>query len=297
LAALLGAPGCPSDAPNGGSPGGSAATVVVGSKNFTEQFILAELMAQMIEAKTDLRVKRTLNLAGTMVCHPALTQGEIDLYAEYTGTALTAILKQPVITDPDKAYHAVKKAYRDEHACTWLQPFGFNNAYTLTVRKAFADEKGLKTFSDLKPIADALSAGFTAEFAEREDGYKGVKKAYGLEFGETRDMDPGLMYEAVAQKQVDVICAFATDGRIQAYDLAVLEDDKSFFPPYYAAPVVRNETLAKHPEIAQALAPLAGLLDDATMQKLNFEVDEKKQEPRDVARSFLIEKGLTKKNP
>jgi glycine betaine/choline ABC-type transport system substrate-binding protein len=254
--------------------------------------IIAELMAQMIEAKTDLDVQRKLNLGGSMICHTALTRGEIDLYAEYTGTALTAILKQAVSSDPDQVYQAVKQAYAERFQCEWLMPFGFNNTYTLTVRGEFADSKGVSRISELAPLAAELEAGFTAEFAVREDGYPGLKKTYGFGFGKTRDMDPGLMYKAVAREEVDVICAFATDGRIAAYNLTTLEDDKAFFPPYYAAPVVRSEALAEHPGVRDALAPLAGLLDDATMQKLNLEVDEQKRDPGVVAREFLVAKAL-----
>ena len=267
-------------------------TVTVGSKNFTEQLIIAELMAQMIEARTRLDVGRKLNLGGTMICHTALTRGEIDLYAEYTGTALTAILKRPVVPDPSQAYETVKEAYAGGFQCEWLRPFGFNNTYALTVRGAFADAKGVRRISDLEPLAADIEAGFTAEFAVREDGYPGLRKTYGFGFGTTRDMDPGLMYTAIDREEVDVICAFSTDGRIAAYKLRTLEDDKAFFPPYYAAPVVRSDVLADHPEIRNALVPLAGLLDNETMQSLNLEVDENKREPAEVARSFLISAGL-----
>ena len=267
-------------------------SVTVGSKNFTEQLIVAELMAQTIEAHTDLNVRRKLNLGGTMICHTALTRGEIDLYAEYTGTALTAILKQPVLANPERVYRAVKEAYADRFQCEWLSPFGFNNTYTLAVRGSFAETEGISRIGDLAPLAPDLEAGFTAEFAVREDGYPGLKATYGFGFGSTRDMDPGLMYKAIAQDEVDVICAFATDGRIAAYNLQTLEDDKAFFPPYYAAPVVRTASLAAHPEIRDALAPLAGLLDDRTMQRLNLDVDRHKRDPAAVAREFLVARKL-----
>lgn len=270
----------------------SAPTVTVGSKNFTEQIIIGEIMAAMIDAHTDLEVERRLNLGGTMICHRALTRGEVDVYAEYTGTALTAILKQPVIADPDRAYDVVKEAYEATFGCTWLAPFGFNNTYTLTVRGDVAEQHELRSISDLESLASDLTAGFTAEFAVREDGYPGLRQAYGFGFGETKDMDPGLMYKAIARGDVDVICAFATDGRIAAYDLATLDDDKAFFPPYYAAPVVRMDTLAAHPDLRRALEPLAGLLGDDTMRKLNLEVDENKREPDDVARDFLVSHQL-----
>lgn len=267
----------------------------VGSKNFTEQLILGELMALIIEEETDLEVKRVFNLGGTMICHNGLESGTLDAYAEYTGTALTAILKKDVIREPDDAYAAVAHAYRERWNVDWLAPFGFNNTYALTVRRTFADENNLKTISDLAAMADTLKAGFTAEFMEREDGYPGMKAHYGLAFEDTIDMDPGIMYEAVANGGVDVICAFATDGRIAAYDLHMLEDDKDFFPPYYAAPVIRMEVKEKYPEAAAALEKLGGRIDDAAMRNLNYQVDEEKREPEAVAREFLEHQGLIKR--
>ncbi len=222
-----------------------------------------------------------------MICHGALAANEIDLYAEYTGTALTAILKQDVIRDPDDALAAVRQAYRSRYDAEWLEPFGFNNTYAITVRKGDATRQRWVNISDLKQQAPELRAGFTAEFAERPDGYPGLCETYGFRFGQQHDLDAAIMYSAVAKDQVDVICAFVTDGRIAAYDLQPLLDDQQFFPPYYAAPVIRGEFLRLHPEIQMALAPLAGLLDDATMQRLNYEVDEKKRSPADVAREFL----------
>ena len=267
-------------------------TVAVGSKEFTEQLILGEMMALLIEERTELRVVRRLNLGGTMICHTALTRGDIDLYAEYTGTALTAILDEAATADPDAAFETVKQAYARRFDCTWLTPFGFNNTYTLTIDSAFAAEHGVTSIGDLEELAGGLTAGFTAEFAVREDGYPGLQAAYGFRFGENIDMDPGLMYRAVDRGEVDVICAFATDGRIAAYDLTTLDDNKGFFPPYYAAPVVRNATLAAHPELRDVLERLAGLLDDDTMRRLNLEVDEYKREPAEVARDFLIAREL-----
>jgi osmoprotectant transport system permease protein len=267
----------------------------IGSKNFTEQLIVAELMAQLIEAHTDLRVERRFNLGGTMICHDALMSGGIDLYAEYTGTALTAILKQPVIAAPARTYDKVAREYRRRFAAEWLRPFGFNNTYAITVRESDATSRRLRTISDLTAIAGRLRAGFTAEFSERPDGYPGLRRAYGLDFGEVRDLDPAIMYQAIANREVDVICAFATDGRIAAFDLEPLRDDRGFFPPYQAAPVIRNEFLQAHPELREVLGLLAGRVDDATMQKLNFEVDEKKRRPADVARAFLARQGLLEK--
>lgn len=267
-------------------------TVTIGTKNFTEQLILGEIMAQLIEARTNLTVERRFNLGGTMICHGALVNGEIDLYAEYTGTGLTAILGHSVISDPEEALQHVTEAYRKRFGAQWLRPFGFNNTYAITVRKADAEKYGWTQISNLIAAASKLRAGFTSEFAERPDGYPGLTKNYGLQFGEIRDMDPALMYQAVSQGEVDVICAFATDGRIAAYHLKPLEDDRHFFPPYYAAPVIREETLQAHPNLGNILSLLGEVLNDPEMQRLNFEVDGKKQRPAEVAESFLRAKGL-----
>ncbi len=274
------------------SSGIQAGIVRIATKNFTEQLILGEIMAQLIETKTNLRVERRFNLGGTMICHGALVNGEIDLYAEYTGTGLTAILKEPVISDPEEALGYVSQAYHKRFGAKWLRPFGFNNTYAITVREADAQRHEWMRISDLERTAPRLRAGFTAEFAERPDGYPGLRKIYDLRFGEVRDMDPALMYEAIAKGEVDVICAFATDGRIPAYDLKPLDDDRQFFPPYYAAPVIREKMLQIYPKLANVLALLGGLLDNATMQQLNFQVDGEKQSPAEVAKAFLRAKGL-----
>ena len=267
-------------------------TVRVGTKNFTEQLVLGELMAQLIEARTDLHVERRFNLGGTMICHGALASGGIDLYAEYTGTALTAILERPVIADPDRAHAMVAREYRQRFSAEWLRPFGFDNTYAVTVRKSDATSHNLRTISDLVPLSGTLRAGFTAEFSARPDGYPGLRRAYGLRFRDVRDLDPALMYQAIANREVDVICAFTTDGRIVAFDLQPLRDDRGFFPPYQAAPVIRTEVLQAHPELRSVLELVAGLLDDAAMQRLNFDVDGKKRRPSEVVREFLEGRGL-----
>ncbi len=269
-----------------------AAVIRIGSKNFTEQLILGEMMAQLIEARTDLAVERRFNLGGTMICHGALTSGEIDIYAEYTGTGLTAILGRDVNTDPEEALNIVRSEYRNRFNLEWLIPFGFNNTYAITVRRTEAERQGWERISDLVPQAGELRAGFTSEFMERPDGYPGLQDRYGLSFGGAVDLDPAIMYEAIANEEVDVICAFATDGRIAAYDLKPMTDDMQYFPPYYAAPVVRMEILQAHPEIRRALEPLAHLLDDLTMQRLNYEVDENKRSPQDAAKTFLMSNNL-----
>ena len=263
------------------------ATVRVGSKNFSEQEILGELVAQLIERCTSLRVERKHGLGGTGLCHDALTSGELDLYVEYTGTALLDILEHRPLAAPDEVFQVVSSEYRERFDIEWLPPIGFNNSYAVTVRSDQADEEGWSKVSDLMAAASRLRAGFTAEFMERPDGYPGLRRAYGISFKDARDMDPGLMYKALADGQVDVICAFATDARIVAYDLKALRDDKAFFPPYDAAPVVRQSLLCQHPEIRSALAPLAGTIDDATMVRLNHAVTELHKTPREVARQWI----------
>lgn len=279
-------------AANGATRSADAQPVRIGSKNFSEQFILGEMMAQLLEARTDLRVERVFNLGGTMITHDALVRGEIDMYPEYTGTALTAILKLPVVTDPDEALRIVRRESRRRFRIDWLEPFGFNNSYALAVRHPDAIRHGWRTISDLASQAVSLRAGWTAEFSGRPDGYPGLQKAYGFKFGRVIDMDPALMYQAVAKKEVDVVCAFTTDGRILVYKLTTLKDDRKFFPPYYAAPVVRAETLERHPEVRSVLDLMGGMLDDTSMQRLNYEVDENRRPARDVAHEFLLSKGL-----
>ena len=265
----------------------------IGSKNFTEQLILGEMMAQRIEIVHGIKVERKFNLGGTMICHEALIKGEIDMYPEYTGTGLLAVLKsKESFSSPDEVYDFVSREYERQFGLKWLAPFGFNNTYAFAIRKEDAEKNGWETISDVKNSSDAVRAGFTAEFSERPDGYPGIKAAYGIEFGKVINLDPALMYDAVKEKQVDLITAFSTDSRIPGYNLVLLKDDKSFFPPYYAAPVVRIETLNQFPDIKDVLVPLAGLLDEYTMQGLNFEVDQNKRTVKEVVREFLESNGL-----
>ena len=196
--------------------GQTSSTVVVGSKNFTEQEILGELVAQLIEKHTDLKVERRFGLGGTGICHSALLAGELDIYVEYTGTALLDVLNRRPNNHPDVVFREVADAYREQFDLQWLPPIGFNNTYTITVRGEVAEEHGWQRVSDLIDVASELSAGFTSEFMVRPDGYPGLRKAYGIEFDATMDLDPGLMYTALADGQVDAICAFSTDGRIVA---------------------------------------------------------------------------------
>lgn len=279
-------PHLPSPRDNRAEVGGGP-VLRIGTKNFTEQIILGEVMAQLIERQTDYRVVRQFDLGGTMICHQALVNGSIDLYAEYTGTALTAVLNQPAVADPTEAYRRVAQAYRQKFDLHWLPPFGFNNTFVLTVRADDAEAWGARRISDLRERAGDLRAGWTAEFSERPDGYPGLREHYGFSFASSRDLDAGMMYEALVRGEVDVICAYATDGRIVAYGLRPLEDDRQFFPPYLAAPVMRAELITTHPELAPVLGQLARKISSETMQRLNFEVDEKKRSPAAVAREFL----------
>ncbi|MDH3584701.1 MAG: ABC transporter permease subunit [Phycisphaerae bacterium] len=269
-----------------------AQVVRVGAKNFTEQEILGELIAQSIERYTDLQVERKFGLGGTDICHAALVGGELDVYVEYTGTALLNVLKRPVIKNPGRVFRVVAGTYRDRYAAEWLPAIGFNNTYALAVRKQAAAEKGLRTISDLRERSGRWRGGFTSEFMERPDGYRGLRRAYGIELDSTVDLDPGLMYQALAEGQVDLICAFATDGRIAEYGLQILEDDRRFFPPYDAAPVVRGQMLGRHPQIREALAGLAGTISDPEMRRMNHAVDVMGQDPAKVASRWLDGRGM-----
>jgi len=266
---------------------GSSSTITIGSKNFTEQILLGELLAQTIERGTSLHVERKLNLGGTLICERALASGDIDAYVEYSGTALTAIFKEPVIRDRRAVLELIRQRYADSGR-TLLEPLGFNNTFAILVRGDVARSLGLRTISDAVPHARGWRAGFGYEFLEREDGYKGLARAYGLTFREPPHvMDLSLSYRALAGQQVDLIAGDATAGAIAALDLHMLEDDKAFFPPYDAVPVIRSATLLAHPELRGALHGLAGRLDEATMRTLNEAVDIKRRDAAQVVREFL----------
>ena len=279
--------GCSSSSKNSGK-------VVIGGKNFTEQDILVYLMKYTIEEKTELTAEVKPFLGGTNIVSQALDRGDVDIYAEYTGTGLMNILGQPLISDPQAAYDKVKAMYKEKKKIIWLEPFGFNNTYTITMRTDVADSMGISKVSDLAGKASELSFGCTHEFLERPDGLNGLQEKYGVRFKQANGMDPGLTYAAVRDKKVDLIDAFATDGRILAFNLKVLEDDKQFFPPYFAAPIVREDTLKKHPEIADALKLLAGKISNQEMAALNAKVDLEKKDAKEVAKTWLKEKGIIK---
>ncbi len=268
--------------------------IVVGSKNFSEQVILAEMLVQHIERTLNIPVERKLNLGGSFICHKALVSGEIDLYVEYTGTAYTAILKREVKSDPTAVLNETRDAYKSQFDLLWTEPFGFNNTFAIIIRGEDARRLGLKTISDAARHTPNWKAGFGYEFTERKDGYPGLAEAYNLKFSEhPKVMDLMLTYRAVAEKQVDVISGNSTDGTIAKLDLFVLDDDKRYFPPYEAAPVVRNATLKKFPKLLVTLNQLAGKISEDDMRKMNYEVDGEHKDARQVALEFLqrLEKG------
>jgi len=264
--------------------------IVVGSKNFTEQIILGEMLAQQVERKTNLQVDRRLNLGGTLVCHEALISGQLDMYVEYTGTGLTAILKEPPVNDPSRVYDTVKAAYDSRFGIEWTEPLGFNNTFAILVRKSDADSMNVKTISDAAPHTRKWVAGFGYEFIEREDGYPGLAKTYSLQFpSPPRVMDLALSYKAVADRQVDFIAGNSTDGLISALGLVVLVDDKHYFPPYDAAPLVRRATVEKHPEVREALRALGGKISEEQMRRMNYAVDVDHRDAKQVVREFLAQ--------
>jgi osmoprotectant transport system substrate-binding protein len=261
--------------------------IVIGSKNFTEQLILAELMAQHIEATTDLKVERKLNLGGTFVCHQGLLSGQLDLYPEYTGTAYGAILKLPSLKNAKQVYEKTQAVYQKQFKLTWTEPLGFNNTFAMVIRGEDARQLKLKTLSEAVKYTPQWQAGFGYEFAERADGFPGLAKIYGLKFSKSpRTMDLGLIYRSLTAKQVDIVAGNSTDGALSRLDLAILKDDKNYFPPYEVAPVVRQQTLQKYPELQKALTSLGGKISEAQMQKLNDQVDSQHQDIKQVVQAF-----------
>ena len=267
--------------------------IVVGSKNFTEQLVLGEIIAQQIERKTHLPVERRFYLAGSYICHQSILSGRIDIYPEYTGTALTAILKLPPAKDPQQVFVTVAREYQSRFNLKVGPNLGFNDTFALEIRGDDARRLKLKTISDAAPHAIHWRAGFGYEFMERPDGYRGLAATYGLKFAENpRIMDLGLLARSLKDHQIDLGAGNTTDGLIRALDLFVLEDDKHYFPPYEAVPIVRQEALSAHPEIAQALAELAGKISDAEMRELNYQVDGKHRDAKQVTAEFLTSKGF-----
>jgi osmoprotectant transport system substrate-binding protein len=267
--------------------------IVVGSKNFTEQLILGELIAQQIEAKTHLPVERRFYLAGTFICQQAMLSGRIDMYPEYTGTALTAILKQNPGGSSEQVYDRVKSEYSSRFNLELGPPFGFNDTFAIEVRGEDAQRLHLKTISQVATYTPHWRAGFGYEFMERPDGYKGLAATYGLRFAEPpRIMDLGLLSRALKEKQVDLIAGNTTDGLIPALNLFVLDDDRHYFPPYEAVPVIRQQVLVKHPAVLDAVSGLAGKINDQEMRELNYAVDGHHRDVKEVVAEFRRKKGL-----
>src|SRR5256885_16685240 len=267
--------------------------VVVGSENFTEQLILSELFAQQIEAKTQLIVERRFYLAGTYIAHQAILGGRIDVYPEYTGTALTAILKQKPEGNREQVFNRVKNEYITRFDLAVGPPLGFNDTFAIEIRGDAARRLGLKTISQAARFTPQWRPGFGYEFMERPDGYKRLVATYDLRFAASpRIIDLGLLTRALKDKQVDLIAGNATDGLIPALDLFVLEDDRHYFPPYEAVPIIRQQMLARHPEVKQALDDLAGKISDDDMRQLNYAVDGQKREVKEAVQEFLKKKGL-----
>jgi glycine betaine/choline ABC-type transport system substrate-binding protein len=276
--------GCQTERPN---------TIVIGSKNFTEQIIVAELVAQHLEAQTELRVERRFNLGSTLICHQALRTGAIDVYVEYTGTALTVLLDEEPVQDPDEVYHRVKEEYARRFNLAWMPALGFNNTFAIIVRGEDARQLNLETISDLAPHTPEWRAGFGYEFAERPDGFQGLAETYNLRFGSPpRTMELGLIYRALKDRQVDVVAGNSTDGLIDVLDLLVLRDDQSYFPPYHAAPVVRQDALQHFPRVRSALEQLAGRISEKEMRRMNYAVDSQEHGVKQVVSDFLRSEGL-----
>jgi osmoprotectant transport system substrate-binding protein len=266
--------------------------VRVASKNFTEQFVLAEIYAQAFEA-AGLKVERKINLGGTLIVHKALEEKQVDFYPEYTGTMLTAVLKMDAMTDRAAVYNKVKEEYAKK-GLVLLNEAPVNNTYNMVVRPDTADKYKLETLSDLAKISKELKLGAGPEFRDRKDGLPGLKAVYGMEWKEDLQMAIGLRYQALSGKNIDVVNGYATDGMISALKLKRLKDDKNLWPPYYVAPVVRKEVLDANPKIAEVANKVSGMLDEATISALNYKVDGDKMEPRDVAADFLKSKGVLK---
>ena len=267
-------------------------TITVGSKNFTENILLAHMMADVIENHTDLKVVRKVNLGGSNVAWKALLNNDIQLYPDYTGTIVSNYYQEETGNSEDTLAKTNELLKQDKLVFT--NSMGFNNTYTLAVTQETAEKYQLTTFSDLAKVSPDLVLGSEFEFIDRPDGYPGLSKEYGMIFKDVKGMDHGIMYRSIVDKNVDVIDSFATDGQIKVNNLVILEDDKSFFPPYDAGPLVREDVLTKYPEVAEALNKLQDVLDETTMQDLNSKVDSEGLKEETVSLDFLKEKGLLK---
>ena len=265
----------------------TSTTITVGSKNFLENRLLAEMFAQLIENHTTLTVERRLGLAGTQICFQALTSGSIDLYPEYTGTGLMTILGKPAMQDPSQVLNHVRSEFRKRWNLWWLAPLGFDNSYALALRRDRAQTLNIQTITDLVSSAPILKAGFGYEFIERADGLPGLNQLYGLKFREVIGMQQAMKYQATDNGDIDVLDVYTTDGRLAVYDFVVLEDNRHFFPPYDAAALVRGETLEQHPELSQILSLLTHALSPERMRQLNLRIQEQGESIPRVAHDAL----------
>ncbi len=266
--------------------------IVIGAKNFTEQVLLGELLAQQVEA-TGEKVDRRFYLAGSYIAHQALVAGRIDAYVEYTGTALTSILKQPLDHDAGRVFGTVKRIYAEKYQVAVQPSLGFENTFAMVLRQPDAEKLKVSRLSDLARAAPQQRLGVGYEFEERPDGLRGMEEAYGLHFaGDPRVMDLGLLYRALANRQVDIVSGNSTDGAITALNLRVLADDRHYFPPYQAVPLVREEALRQHPGLQGALDRLTGVVSEVDMQAMNHAVEGEHRDPADVIRDFRKRKGL-----
>ena len=267
--------------------------IIVGSKFFTEQVVLAELVAQHIEARTGISVERKTNLGGTLLVQKAMLAGELDLYVEYTGTALTAVLNEKPLGDSKSVYERVKKEYAERFGVEVTEPLGFENTFAMVIRGEDAKKYNLQKLSDITALAPKWRAGVGYEFLERPDGFSGLCERYTLKFGvKPRVMDLGLIYRALVDHQVDVVAGNSTDGMISALGLVALEDDRHYFPPYDAVPIVRKTTLGRFPALRAALAELAGKVSASDIRAMNYAVDGLHREPVAVVREFRKANGL-----
>ena len=264
----------------------------IGSKNFTEQFVLAELYAQALEA-SGFKVERKINLGGTLIAHKALEEKQIDMYPEYTGTMLLAVLKQEVMTDQKAVYDKVKAEYATK-GLVLLNEAPMNNTYNMVVRPETAAQYKLETLSDLAKVSKDLKLGAGPEFRDRKDGLPGLKAKYNMDFKEDLQMAIGLRYQALSSKQIDVVNGYSTDGMISALKLKRLKDDRNLWPPYYVVPVIRKDALDANPKAADVLNRVSAMLSEASMAEMNYRVDGDKMEPRDVAHDFLKARGVVK---
>jgi glycine betaine/choline ABC-type transport system substrate-binding protein len=268
-------------------------TITIASKPVTEQYIIVEMLTYLIEENTSLNVVQNLGVqGGTGNIHPAMLDGTIDLYPEYTGTGWLYVLKEESINDATEQYNEVKEAYEEEFGITWMGRYGFNNTYGLAIKEELAESLNINTYSDLAAYSSELSFGAEEDFFDREDGYEGLQETYGMDFRYTSDIDIGQKYDAVNNGDVDVIDVFSTDGRLNEYNLRLLEDDLNYFKTYEAATIIRTEVLEAHPELNDVLAMLDGQISNEEMISMNYQVDVEDKDPQDVALAFLEEKGL-----